>query len=237
MDDFFLNTSGFLILEHDPPECFLDVQRHLAPRVANLFHPEFDLVVGLAANLCRRLADTMLHAGEIVKTVDTQQLAGHLFISWHLIGFYASCKALLDAAAIALTKLYDLRAVSGAPLAPKQQDFNKGAIWIALETQHPAVHSRYQELRTTMNEIVLWRDASLHRVTLIVMTSLARNVDTNVHHFIGYTMVLAPDPDFRTMIENPQTYGSERPTYHYDRWRGDLLRLCQEVCADIIATS
>ncbi len=235
MDDFFLNSSSFRPLGVDPPQCFLDLQPILAARLTGTTHPETDLVIALAANVCRRLADIVLYAGDLTLLRDKPKDGGHLLIGSRLVGFYSCCKALLDAAAIALTALYALQNAQGSPLAPKQQDFGKGAFWTALQTQHPDVFARYDPLRPTFGEIILWRDAIVHRVSPIVVTSFGRNPDTNVLTFLHYAMALDPEASFEALRKKETD--TVPPTYHYDRWRPDLLRLCEELCRDIAANA
>jgi hypothetical protein len=237
VQDYFRNQSLFDNLEADPPQCFLDLEQHLAPRAAAVFHPGQDPVIALAENLCRRLADAVFYAKELTESRSRMKRGGHNLISTRLVGFYASCKALLDAAAIALAHQYGLTQASGAPLTSLQQDFAKGAIWAALRTQHPDVHARYLRLKPTMDEIVDWRNASLHRVSPIVHAVLRRNVQTRKAHFHEYEMVVELEPDFTTLLANSQAFAHGPPTFHYDRWRLDLVGLCEEVCADITATT
>jgi hypothetical protein len=56
VDDYFRKTSGFFLLDADPPECFIDLERHLTPRVGEAFHPGTHPIVALTENLCRRFA-------------------------------------------------------------------------------------------------------------------------------------------------------------------------------------
>jgi hypothetical protein len=234
MATFFLNNSGFRPLHATPPQCFLDLEPLLAPRAHALAHPELDPAIALAANLCRRLADVLVSAGDVVAIFDKPRDGRQFTIGTRLVGFYSACQTLLDAGAITLTHQYGLQTKQGTPLTPKQQDFGKGDIWNALHCQQPSVEKRYRRFKKMIAEIGEWRDAAVHRVTPLVVTTMGRDPESNGVWFVRYSMALDPKASLQSLLD--LTADTTVPTYHFDRWRLDLLEFCKEVCEDIKTT-
>jgi hypothetical protein len=236
LKDYFLNNSSFRPLRAQPPAYFVDLEQHLEPRVANLGHQEYDPMVVLAANLCRRLADVIVYALDIQRDYRQPRDGQFLLVATRLVGYYAATKALLDAGAITLTALYGLVNRHGLPLTPKQQDFNKGDIWNALAKQQDPVHARYKGFRSTFDDIRDWRDAIVHRTTPLTLKQLARFPGTNKPaEFMGCVMALDRNASVSDLIEGRSQ--TVPPTHHHTTWGPVLDRFCKELCVDIKANS
>ncbi len=237
LDEFFFNQSGYLLLHEPVPNCFIRLESHLAPRVPNGWHPTMIREVALALNLCVRMADVEHYGRQIASELKAQK-GGYsaIAISTHLVGHFSACKAVLDASAILLANLYDLKqGKSGGKLTGKEMDFAKGAIWNSLQAEQPEASRRYNRLRKIMDEIIDWRDAALHRAAPLVVTKLGRDPQTNICHIIGYEMADEPEPDPVKVFSHDKSLNWVDPLHFHNKWRPSLLQLCEETCRDIEA--
>jgi len=196
--------------------------------------------VALAENLCRRLSDVELYTFEIQELASTPDANNPVLISSRLVGYFGSCKAVLDAGAIALTHLYGLGAKTKKdekPFTLKEQDFAKGFFWQVLQSEQRPVYDRYQPLRGTLDEITLWRDAAIHRVSPLVITTMARDPSTEIAAFYSYSLVLDPEARLDALLSMEESFGTVSVAAFFNGWQPDISRFCEEVCSDIIANT
>src|SRR5687767_14029845 len=99
MDNYFRNMSAFSFLEREVPDCFKQVEAHLAPQIPRGRHPGMYQPVALAENLCRRLSDVELYMSELQALASTLDANNPVLISSRLVGYFGSFKAVLDAGA------------------------------------------------------------------------------------------------------------------------------------------
>lgn len=231
LEDYFENNSSFRFLKSNPPQYFLDLQPILEPRTRGLTHPEMDRLIALAANTCRRLADICVVAYDIQQALKKPWDGQNVILGTRLVWFFGSCKALLDAGSIALSSIYSLQASNGTLLDLKKQDFGKSHFRNVLKTQIPNVELRYQGFYKTFDEIVTWRDAAVHRITPLVIVTLARHPGTTRADFHEYHVVLDPNASAGELFT--QKTDSGPVNYHYERWRKDLDGFCSALCHDI----
>jgi hypothetical protein len=147
---------------------------------------------------------------------------------------------LLDAGAIAVTDLYALGAQTksnGQPFALKEQDFAKGFFWQVLQKEMPSVYARYLPLKETIDAVIPWREAAIHRVSPLVITTMARDPNTQVAQFYRYSLVLDPEARIDALLSIEESSGTVPVLHFYDLWMPDLSKFCDEVCADIKANS
>ena len=121
MKTSFYNRTAYSprLLNITVPQCFIELDDYFD----TLFQTttgSAQLVVILAENLCRRLADVELFAqyiSEAQRESDTFQAA--ILIGTFLVAYFNACKSLMDAGAITLAKVYNLN------LKNKEMDFSK----------------------------------------------------------------------------------------------------------------
>jgi hypothetical protein len=242
MDSLFYNRSIYSVIKQPVPACFLELERHLGPKVpANVFPlvaPGIGPTIALAENLCRRMGDVEFYAKSIADELAT--LNGTYTattVSSLLVGHFGASKSVLDASAITLARLYGLgRKSKGRELTNKEMDFarqGKGHYWAVLQSEQGDVYRRYARFQGTVGEIVRWRDAAVHRVFPLVITSMARRPETNVHEIHHFNLALDPDPDFEKVWFQSQPTRWSDPLHFHRRWHPQLLALCEEVCRDI----
>jgi hypothetical protein len=187
----------------------------------------------LANNLCRRMGDIEWYATQLAPGSGTDNLALITpIVPTLLVGYFSTCKSLLDAAAISLTTLLSLR------LAPREMDFSKAAFWRALKGAHPDVERRYRPLHQGLTrDVVHWRDASVHRTSPFVASGL-RDADVPSTGALMVHVLLEPGADVRTLAFQTAATGAlprryVDPLYFHRLWRPQFLALCAEACHDI----
>ena len=230
MKTFFYNRTVYSLglLNMEVPQCFLELDDHfdtLFTTSPGLTHES----VRLAENLCRRIADIEFHAhfiSEKQKSPDTFKAA--ILIGTYLVGYFNACKSLLDACAITLAKVYNLR------LKNKQMDFSKSIFWKQLESQTGSViKNRYKPFAGLFDEIIEWRDAAVHRITPFVITHSPGAPDKTPREQMEIKMVAQADADISTVVKRTRSIQWVEPLYYHKKWRSQLLELCKEVCLDI----
>lgn len=223
MSNFLRLRTSYALEELEFPMCFARVERRLEERGF-----QFADLVSEYVNVARRMADVDLFAWHIEK-VDSPghaALAGPL-ISSYLAAYFGACKALLDAAALFLTQLHKL------PLAPREQDLRKGKFWTALKVASPTSHDRYKSLRGMCEDVVLWRDAAVHRAAPLAILHLTTEQRDNWQPEKGLIKIHAV-PDWRGgKVGNPPKWLN--PLDKHKEWRPRLMKLCELICEDQLA--
>jgi hypothetical protein len=239
MKTHFYNRTPFSYVSTPVPECFLRLDAYFDLRLSALSEGELDThpSVILAENLCRRLADTVYYATIIADVLRGNLGASNVFAKATLtgsllVGHFSSCKSVLDASSIALARTY------GIKMTNKEMDFAKPRFWKQLRNDQPEVYKRYDRFRPLIQEIVLWRDASVHRTTPMVV--VAGPDDPAVKpETASVKMFLEPDVDVSTIVSRMHSAGAGdlwvEPHYLHVKWYDQLVELCCETCADIEA--
>lgn len=210
------------------PQCFIELD--------NYFDTLFQTSAGLtnestvlAENLCRRMADVELfsqYVSEAQRKPNAFRAA--ILIGTFLVAYYNSCKSLLDAGAIALARVYNLK------LKNKETDFSKKIFWRQLETQTGLVIvGRYTPFKGLFDEIVEWRDAAVHRLTPFVVTHSPSNPDEVPREQLEIRMVAQPDTDISEVVKKAGNIQWVECLYHHKKWRKQLIDFCGELCFDI----
>lgn len=109
-------------------------------------------------------------------------------------------------------------------------DFAKGRLSATLSKEHPSVYKRYEPFKRLVEEVVLWRDAAVHRVTPLVAVASTKDPDS---WFPRIRVLLEPDIDVPRFFTDPTPGTWVDPFYFYRRWQEGLLAFCGEVAADI----
>ncbi|MDD5311918.1 MAG: hypothetical protein PHO26_02630 [Dehalococcoidia bacterium] len=150
-----------------------------------------------------------------------------IFIGSLLVGYFSSCKALLDACAITLSDVYNL------DLTNKQKDFSNKIFWKKLEPIGISVYGRYTPLKQFFKEIINWRDSALHRITPLVIVHSPDDPDKTSIEKQSIKVASQIDTDISTAVNNPKKVEWVEPTYYHTKWQSMLINLCGEICLDI----
>ena len=229
MKTSFYNRTGYLLPNMPAlPKCFEELDDYFDARFKTagaLTHPS----VVLAENLCRRMADAELYAKQICeaqKGVNTFRAA--IFIGSLLVGYFTSCKSLLDAGAITLATLYNLT------LTNKEMDFSRPRLLKQLKQETgPVVHGRYSSFQDLFDEIIKWRNSAVHRITPFVVTHSPGPPDKVSREKIEIKMVAKPDVGISTIVISPKSVQWVEPLHFHRKWQNQLINFCKEVCLDI----
>jgi hypothetical protein len=230
MKTFFYNRTAYSLKLPNTtvPQCFVELDNYFD----TLFQTPVGLtqeVVILAENLCRRLADVELftqYISEAQRKLDTFQAA--ILIGTFLVAYFNACKSLLDAGAITLAKIYNLK------LKNREMDFSKGVFWRELEEHGGSiVVDRYAPFKSLFSEIVEWRDAAVHRLTPFVITHSPDSPEKVPREKLEIKMVDQPDTDISVIVKRAKDIRWIEPLDCHKRWREQLLGFCEQVCLDI----
>src|SRR4030042_996176 len=142
MKTYFYNRTAYSFLGTEVPQCFEDLDTHFDTRFTNIAASVTHPSAASEENLCRRMADVELYASFISNAQkNPDKFKGATLIGTLLVGYFSACKSLLDAAAVSLSKLYQL------PVGNKQMDFSKESFWRAFEQRAPQRYLQYKSLR------------------------------------------------------------------------------------------
>jgi len=165
----FYGRSPYSHMSHAQlPKCFVELDEILGAEDSNE-----DIVlainmpkVRMAENICRRMADIDWYANNIEAAIQEENIGkASLLTMTLLVGYFGSCKSLLDAAAISLNQIYILG------LKEKEQDFGKGKFWDQLRRGNLDAFSTYSSFRALAKEVIKWRDAAVHRQSPFILPS------------------------------------------------------------------
>jgi len=173
------------------------------------------------------MADVELYAcfiGDAQKNSDL--IKASILIGTLLVGYFSSCKSLLDAGAITLTKVYNL------PLRNKEMDFiSKPKFWRELNGVSTTVHSRYMSFKDFFDEITKWRDSAIHRITPFV-TTYSQTSDKGL---TPTEIKIASKPEYgiAEILEPTPMLPLVEPLYFHRNWQSRMIEFCGEICSDI----
>ena len=228
MKTHFYNRTGYVLLNGEIPRCFTELDEYFdivfQTEKDTFFHPSVTLV----ENLCRRMAAVEMYA----KYIEDAQKGKDLFraailIGTLLVGYFASCKSLLDAGAITLATIYKLT------LSDREKDFSKKKFWKQLETVGVSVYDRYTLFNTLFSEIIIWRNAALHRITPLAIVNSPDEPGRTPLEKQKVMVVAKPDADYVTIIKAPTSIQWVNPLHYHLKWQGELIKFCGEICLDI----
>jgi len=228
MKTWFYNRTAYKLLNIPVPKCFTELDEYfdrLFSGSGAMLHPSVTLV----ENLCRRMADVELYASyisEAQKSPDT--FKGAILIGTLLVGYFNACKSLIDAGAIALATVYNLN------LPNKEMDFSKSKFWKQLnEKTGPIIVDRYKAFGSLFKEIIVWRDAAVHRLTPFVVTHSPDEPSKVPREKKKIKMVAQPDTEISTVVKATKSISWVDPLHYHRQWKSQLLNFCNDVCVDI----
>lgn len=226
MKTLFYKRTPYERLNQQVPKCFIELD-HYFDKIFQAGSEILQKPTRLAENLCHRIADVEVYAdyiSEELKRSDAFQAA--IYIGTLLVGFFTSCKSVLDAGAIALNEIYNLG------LTEKEQDFGKTRLLNKLKSQTGVViYNRYLAYKSLIKEIVAWRDSAVHRHTpfCIVHGHPVRTPRDKQEIKLANQL----DADIYTLAKKSANIEWVEPLHHYNRWHSDLLAFCGDICLDI----
>lgn len=209
------------------PKCFVKLDEILGAEDSNedavlaINMPK----VKMAENICRRMADIDWYANNIEVAMQEENTGkASLLTMTLLVGYFGSCKSLLDTAAISLNQIYILG------LKEKEQDFGKGKFWNQLRGGD---FNRYSSFRALAKEVIKWRDAAIHRQSPIILPS--GMTGERPRDELKIWLINDPEPQIRGhAIIVPE--GQDvliKPLDLHAKWRSEFVRLCGQLCLDI----
>jgi hypothetical protein len=225
---FFYKRTAYTRGTTPVPDCFLRLDRHFGAKgltgSSGFTHP----VVGLAENLCRRMADVDFHA-ETIKSILADTIDGTSqapVIGTILVAHFGACKSVLDAAAVALNEVFSLGQQGG------NCDLRKIGFWNGLKGKGSSTAARYEEFVPLIASVVEWRDAAVHRVAPLTIGSRPIGSRRNVGP-VPVVLFLEPGIALRDLWRDSPPPLSGHPLHFHRLWRHKLVDLCDAVCTDI----
>ncbi len=190
-----------------------------------LQHPRFTY----ANNLYRRLGDLELYTATLARELrDPDPWRAAVIGGSLIVGYFSTAKSILDAVAIAVNELFHLA------LAPRQQDLSKGEFMNTLGRADQAARTRYELFASFVGEVVAWRDASVHRVTpLLVVHSDHDPIETAPRKEVEIRMASRPDVTLATFPGTDAQHWTD-PLAIPNLWRRRFLDLCREITVDVV---
>lgn len=212
------------------PKCFVELDEILGAEDSNE-----DIVlainmpkVKMAENICRRMADINWYANNIEAALQEENTGkASLLTMTLLVGYFGSCKSLLDAAAISLNQIYSLG------LKEKEQDFGKKRFWNQLRDNNFNAFNRYNTFRALAKEVIKWRDSAIHRQSPIILPSGI--TEERPRDELKIWLINAPEPQIQghaiTVADGEDVL--IKPLALHAKWRSEFVRLCCQLCLDI----
>jgi len=174
------------------------------------------------------MADVELYASQISDAQNNSDVVrAAILVGTSLVGYFTSCKSVLDAGAITLARIYQLS------LSNKEMDFSKPKIWRQLGQKSTTAHDRYALFRDFFGEIVQWRDSAVHRITPFVITHSPGPPEKTPREKMEIKMVAKPDVGIYTVVASPKSVHWVNPLDFHRKWQNRLIEFCGEVCLDI----
>lgn len=231
MKTLFYERTAYKLSAEPVPDCFINLDTVFDARFAErsefCTHPH----VLLAESVCGRMADIEMYAFLMEDTRKRKSLErsederAAILTRSFMLGFLNACRGLLDSCAATLAHIYEL------PIARAERSFANPDFWHQLVLLAPAVHRRYHPLRLFFAEIMRWQSETVYRVPPLLM----------LHAHYGH--LPGRDPQLRVIDEGVdeltalahEPYAAQwiDPLHLYQRWRPQLLTLCEKVCHDL----
>jgi hypothetical protein len=228
MKTIFYNRTPYMAAQLTVPQCFIDLDDFYDPLIPDMTRSLSGFHLKHAENICRRMGDIELYAlfiGEAEAQPDYFWAA--TIIASYLVGFFSACKSLFDAASICLADLHALE------LPDRGQDMGKGRFWNSLQARSSKSFTRFKTFRPLCDEIILWRDASVHRTAPLVLVHSPGPPEHAAREAIRIRMVATPGATADTVIGTPDAVDWLAPLDLHNAWRSDLVAFCGALCTEI----
>lgn len=229
----FYERTCYRLGELSLPPCFLALDDHFA-RALSLDlpnQPQTAVAVLLAESICARMGDVEMYAWQIADTrrrqkMDTEgDVRAAILTRSYFVGYVGAARAFVDACANALALIHEL------PLERASRTFASPDFWAQLVEREPNVHRRYHTLRLFLNEIFRWSTETPDRVPpLEVLYATFGHFSTRDAQL---RMLDEADTSLVTLAYSRRTFNWVDPLQINDRWRPQLLALCDKLCDEI----
>ena len=93
--------------------------------------------------------------------------------------------------------------------------------------------NRYRKFDSLFKEIVIWRDAAVHRLTPFVLTVSPGRPDEVPREKLEIKMVGQPDTEISTVVRGGKNISWVEPLHYHQQWKEQLVEFCNAVCLDI----
>ena len=148
-----------------------------------------------------------------------------ILISSYLVGYFSSCKSFLDSLTIALNDIYELQ------LSNKEKDFSKNNFWNELSNIDPQIKDKYYSFNTLYREVIVWRDASVHRVTPFVVLHSPTPPEQTSRKLQSIKLYSDPNQFGVTKIDKNKVWYEVLELHH--KWYPSFIKLCDIIIEDI----
>jgi len=228
MKTIFYNRTPYLAAQLTVPQCFIDLDEFYDPLVPDVSRIPGAVHLQHAENICRRMGDIDLYALFINDAeAHPDYFWAATIIASYLVGFFGACKSLFDAASVFLADRHALG------LANRDQDMGKGRFWNSLQGRSAKSFARFKTFRPLCDQVILWRDASVHRTTPLVLVHSPGPPERASREAIFVRMVATPGATANSVIDIPDAVTWLGPLDLYNAWRPSLVALCSEICVEI----
>ena len=236
MENSFYQRTAYALSDEPVPSCFLTLDDHLRAHLPATDAGPYQYCLVLAELICARMADVEMYAFLMADARKRHSLApedvdhasdiktASLTRSF-LIGYLGAVRALLDAAALTLTTLYEL------PLSGGDCSFRNGDFWHQFVVSQPNTQRRYHAMRLHFNEMLQWCDETAARIPPISLLQ---------HHYGQFarreTLLQVLDErniDVERLAADAIGHNWIDPLDLQQRWKPHLLALCEKLCQDI----
>jgi len=226
MKTLFYKRTAYESLNRQVPKCFIELDAYFG-KTFKAGSELFQTSTRLAENLCHRMSDVELYAYYISEEMKRDNaFRAAINIGTLLVGFFTSCKSVLDAGAIALNMVYKLN------LPERQQDFGKPELMRALKKgTKTEVYKRYRIYDSFIKEAISWRDSAVHRHTPFCVVHQNQSNSPREKQEIKLANQL--DTDINDIARKPTTIDWVEPLHQYNKWYSSLVDFCADVCKDI----
>jgi len=228
MKTFFYNRTAYPLLNLQVPKCFIELDEYF-DKIFQSDSALYQKSVLLVENLCHRMADVEVHARYISEEQNRDNtFKAAIFIGTLLVGFFTSCKSVLDAGAIALNAIYNLN------LPEREQDFGKLKLLNRLKEKTGAViYNRYLVYKNVIQEIIDWRDSAVHRHTPFCVVHSPGRPEVTTRDKQEIKLANQLDADIYKVVTMADTIQWVEPLHFYNKWHSQLIDFCADICLDI----
>ena len=231
MKTHFYERSAYKLSEQPVPSCFIKLDDYFDQRLGVIQANNPHVSVDFAESLCARMADVEMYAFLIEDARKRHGLEqgndakAAILTRSFFVGYLGAIRGQLDCAAVALAVLYRL------PLPSAERSFAHGNFWHQLVTAVPNVHRRYHGMRLFFNEVWRWCNETVYRVPPLYISQ--EQYGPYASREMHLRMLDEANLDLTQLPAEPLRLHWIDPLHLHDRWKPQLLSLCEKICQDI----
>lgn len=231
MKTHFYERTAYKLSEQPVPSCFIKLDEHFDHRLGVIQASNPHVSVVFAESLCARMADVEMYAFLIEDARKRHGLEqgndvkAAILTRSFFVGYLGAIRAQLDCGAVALAVLYRL------PLPSAERSFAHGNFWHQLVTAAPNVHRRYHVMRLFFNEVWRWCNETVYRLPPLYISH--EQYGPYASREMHLRMLDEANLDLTQLPAEPLRLNWIDPLHLHDRWKPQLLSLCEKLCQDI----